>query len=101
MTVNDFLNSFDLGDPYEILDFFEQKLADFFGSKYAVLTDCCTHAIELSLRLTPPETIVIPKHTYVSIPMTAIKLHRNFQFADVKWANYYSLVNNVYDAAVL
>ena len=101
MTINNFLNTFDLKDPYEILDVFEQKLAGFFGSKYAVLADCCTHAIELSLRITPPALIVIPKHTYVSIPMTAIKLNQNFKFTDMEWADYYHLGNNIYDAAVL
>ena len=30
---------------------FEKKIAKFFGSKYAVATDSCTHAIELCLRL--------------------------------------------------
>jgi dTDP-4-amino-4,6-dideoxygalactose transaminase len=55
MIIDQFLYSHNLKDPYEILNVFEQKLANFFGSKYAVLTDCCTHAIELSLRLTPPE----------------------------------------------
>jgi dTDP-4-amino-4,6-dideoxygalactose transaminase len=29
---------------------FEQKIAEFFGAKYAVATDCCTHAIELRIR---------------------------------------------------
>jgi dTDP-4-amino-4,6-dideoxygalactose transaminase len=101
MTIDHFLNSHNLKDPYEILNVFEQKLANFFGSKYAVLTDCCTHAIELSLRLTPPELIVIPKHTYVSIPMTAIKLHHKFKFVDVEWSDYYHLGGNIYDAAVL
>ena len=95
MTIDNFLNTFDLRDPYEILDVFEQKLAGFFGSKYAVLVDCCTHAIELSLRITPPDLIVIPKHTYVSIPMTAIKLNQNFKFTDMEWADYYHLGNNI------
>ena len=101
MTIDYFLNSYNLKDPHEILNVFEQKLANFFGAKYAVLTDCCTHAIELSLRLTLLESIVIPKHTYVSIPMTAIKLHQNFKFVDVEWVNYYYLGGNIYDAAVL
>ena len=35
---------------------FEKRVADFFGSPYAVATDCCTHAIELCLRLATPNT---------------------------------------------
>jgi hypothetical protein len=45
--------------------------------------------------------MVIPKHTYVSIPMTAIKLHQTFKFVDVEWSDYYHLGGNIYDAAVL
>ena len=30
---------------------FEQALADYTGAPYAVATDCCTHAIELCLRM--------------------------------------------------
>jgi DegT/DnrJ/EryC1/StrS aminotransferase family len=30
---------------------FEIEIAKFFGSPYAVATDCCTHAVELCLRL--------------------------------------------------
>jgi dTDP-4-amino-4,6-dideoxygalactose transaminase len=29
----------------------EQRVSDFFGSPYAVAVDCCTHGIELCLRL--------------------------------------------------
>lgn len=101
MTIDYFLNSYNLKDPYEILNVFEKKLANFFGSKYAVLTDCCTHAIELSLRLTAPDVLSIPTHTYVSIPMTAIKLNCKFEFVNVEWTDYYHLGNNIYDAAVL
>ena len=32
------------------IDEFEDKIAHFFGSPYAVAVDSCTHAIELCLR---------------------------------------------------
>ena len=32
---------------------FEQQIAKFYGAPYAVATDCCTHAIELCLRVEP------------------------------------------------
>jgi dTDP-4-amino-4,6-dideoxygalactose transaminase len=40
---------------YQIMSFekiveFESALAKFTGAPYAVMTDCCTHAIELCLR---------------------------------------------------
>ena len=33
------------------VEIFESKLAEFTGAPYVVTTDCCTHAIELCLRL--------------------------------------------------
>ena len=35
---------------FDIIKLFELKIANFFGSPYAVATDSCTHGIELSLR---------------------------------------------------
>ena len=65
-------------------------------------TDCCTHAIELSLRLDQPDAVIsVPEHTYISVPFTLIKLNTDWVFANNKWANYYRLGNTrIYDAAV-
>jgi len=49
---------------------FENTIADYFGSPYAVAVDCCTHGIELCLRLQDIKETLCPKHTYVSVPMT-------------------------------
>ena len=49
---------------------FEQALADFTGSPYAVVTDCCTHAIELCLRYQQPSHCAFTAYTYLSVPMT-------------------------------
>ena len=35
---------------FEIVDQFEKTIAKFYGAPYAIATDSCTHAIELSLR---------------------------------------------------
>ena len=43
---------------------FEKKISKFYGSKFAVSTDCCTHAIELCLRLKQPKKVTCPNHTY-------------------------------------
>lgn len=80
---------------------FEKEIAAYFGSTYAVATDCCTHAIELSLRYTNAKKIEVPKHTYISIPFTAKKLNIDFDWCELAWQNYYYVTNNVVDAAVL
>lgn len=80
---------------------FEDTIAKYYGSPYAVATDCCTHAIELCLRLTKPEHVTVPKHTYLSVPMTFEKLNMKWSWYDTYWKDYYYIGNtNIIDAAV-
>ena len=54
---------------FEVVKRFENKIAEFFGSPYAVAVDCCTHGIFLSLKyLNQNKLISIPQNTYISIP---------------------------------
>ena len=60
---------------FETITKFENKIAEFFGSPYAIAVDSCTHGIELSLRYMNVKSISVPKHTYISIPFLAEKLN--------------------------
>jgi len=79
----------------------ENKVAEFFGAKYAVAVDCCTHGVELCIRYKKVKTIQVPKHTYISIPFLANKLNIGFQWKDENWKDYYYLTHDIIDAAVL
>lgn len=80
---------------------FENVLADWWGAPYAVATDCCTHAIELCLRMTQANDIIIPRHTYISVPMTAQKLGIDWYFTHTEWEKFYTIGNtNIIDSAV-
>ena len=84
---------------------FEHLIAKFYNAPYAVATDCCTHAIELCLRLeTKFKLYTVPKHTYLSVPMTFEKLGTDnypYQFTDEQWEDFYYIGNtNIIDAAV-
>lgn len=80
---------------------FEQLIAKFYNAPYAVAVDCCTHAIELCLRLTKPNQVTCPTHTYLSVPMTFEKLGLNWEFVDNDWKDYYYIGHtNIIDAAV-
>jgi dTDP-4-amino-4,6-dideoxygalactose transaminase len=80
---------------------FEQLIAEFYGAPYAVAVDCCTHAIELCLRLTKPKHVLCPTRTYPSVPMTFKKLDIEWDFVDYNWNNFYFIGNtNIVDAAV-
>lgn len=86
---------------FNSVQIFEEKIADFYGSPYAVAVDCCTHAIELCLRYTNTLHYSVPKRTYISIPMLANKLQITFSWQDLNWQDYYFLGNtNIIDAAV-
>ena len=81
---------------------FEKKIAEWFGSKYAVAVDCCTHCIELCLRLYNISVITVPKRTYLSVPMLANKMNIDLKWKDEKWKDYYEIGDTkIYDAAVL
>lgn len=79
---------------------FENKISLFFNAPFVVTTDCCTHAIELCLRELKPKKLSIPKHTYLSIPMTAKKLQISWEWNSDKWINYYNITPQIIDAAV-
>lgn len=79
---------------------FENTIASYFGAPYGIAVDCCTHAIELCLRLTKPEHVSCPRHTYPSIPMTFEKLGMSWEFIDDFWSNFYKINGtNIIDAA--
>jgi len=81
---------------------FENEIASFFGSPYAVAVDCCTHAIELCLRYKDIKHYTVPKRTYISVPFLANKLNISFDWSDEEWKDFYYLGGtNIIDAAVL
>ena len=86
---------------FEVVQKFEKEIADFFGAPYAVAVDSCTHGIELALRYTKEEQILVPKRTYLSIPFLANKMGLDLFWKDEEWVNYYYLTHNIIDAAVL
>ena len=85
---------------FNIVSKFENRIASFYGSPYAVATDSCTHAIELCLRYTRAKSAYCPSYTYLSIPMTFIKLGLEWNFRTQTWEDYYHVTENIVDAAV-
>jgi dTDP-4-amino-4,6-dideoxygalactose transaminase len=86
---------------FKTIEDFEKKIAEFFGSPFAVAVDSCTHGVELSLRYTNAKKIYCPKHTYISIPFLSSKLGIKLEWINNSWKDYYYLTENVVDAAVL
>jgi dTDP-4-amino-4,6-dideoxygalactose transaminase len=86
---------------FNIVTEFENQVAEFFGAPYAVAVDSCTHGVEICLRHTQVEKIIVPKNTYVSIPFLAHKLWIELEWKDENWMDYYYLTDKVIDAAIL
>jgi dTDP-4-amino-4,6-dideoxygalactose transaminase len=59
---------------------FEKALADYTGAPYAIMTDCCTHAIELCLRYDQITACSFTPYTYLSVPMTMHKLGIKYDY---------------------
>jgi len=86
---------------FDVVTKFENKIAEFFGSTYAVAVDCCTHGVELCLRYTEAKQINCPVRTYISIPFLSKKLNLKLQWDNDVWKDYYYVTPDIIDAAVL
>ena len=84
---------------------FEKELAEFTGAPYAIMTDCCTHAIELCLRYELMDRryidkVVFTASTYLSVPMTFRKLGIKYEHIDYEWIGEYPFYGTrIWDSA--
>jgi len=87
---------------FSIVKQFEDAIAKFFGSPYAIAVDSCTHGIELCLRYKKVELLVVPTRTYISVPFLANKLSVPLEWSEELWQDFYEIGDTkIYDAAVL
>ena len=79
---------------------FERELAAFTGAPYAVMTDCCTHAIELCLRYDKIRSCSFTAFTYLSLPMTMRKLDIRYSLESEQWIGEYQIHDTrIWDSA--
>lgn len=57
-------------NPYKIVKMFEEEIAAYTGSPYAVSVDSCTNALFLCCKYLNVEQVTIPSQTYLSVPMS-------------------------------
>ena len=89
---------------WDNVDVFEQEIAEYCGSKYAVAVDSCTNGIFLALKyistVSDVNYVEVPKYTYVSVPMMCMHAGFEVRFNDREWTGKYRLSpHNVVDAA--
>lgn len=96
---------------YKITEEFEEKLADYTGSKYAVTLDNMSNALFLALyyeknvsKTIESETITIPSRTYPSVPCEIIHAGLKVGFENVEGNTIKGAYNlkgsNVWDSAL-
>ena len=80
---------------------FEKQLAEFTGAPYAIMTDCCTHAIELCLRYDQVKSCLFTPFTYLSIPMIMHKLGIDYTYSTRDhWVGEYPFLDTrIWDSA--
>lgn len=83
---------------WENVDKFEELIAEYAGSKYAIAVDSCTNALFLSFKYCKlgndsVEFVEVPKRTYISVPMQAIHAGYKVKFVDKYWSGAYTIGN--------
>jgi hypothetical protein len=68
---------------------FESALAEYTGAPYVVVTDGCTHAIELCFRYDRITKCSFSAFTYLSVPMTMRMLNVDYTLTDESWLGEY------------
>jgi len=92
----------DYKNPFDAILEFETKICEYTNAPYAIVTDCCTHAIEIAFRIQRVCSTVFPCRTYLSIPMTMHKLDVQYHLNDEDWyrSGYYRFENtDIWDYA--
>jgi len=79
---------------------FEHALAEFTGAPYVIMTDCCTHAIELCLRHDRVRSCSFTAFTYISVAMTMHKLGIKYGLENEIWTGEYHIHDTrIWDSA--
>ena len=98
-------NGYEWNDLFDIIKIFEDKISRYTGAPYVTVTDCCTHALELSFRYLqkqgPIKKVSFPAYTYLSVPMMLKKINIDYEMLDNDWQGYYQFEpTNVVDMAI-
>jgi dTDP-4-amino-4,6-dideoxygalactose transaminase len=79
---------------------FEKELAHFTGAPFVIMTDCCTHAIELCLRYKRVKRVQFTAYTYLSVLMTMHKLGIDYELIPETWRGEYRFYGtDIWDSA--
>ena len=78
-------------NPWKVVQMFEENLAEYCGSKYAVATDNCTDALLMCCQYFDVQEVTIPCKTYLSVPQSIMHAGGTVKFRDYEWSGIYQL----------
>lgn len=85
---------------FEVVDMFEEELAEYTGAPYAVAVDSGTNALFLSLLYRQQTSVSIPRKTYVGVAQAALNAGYVIEWRDEDWHGAYELGPlDIWDAA--
>ena len=86
--------------PWKIVEMFEENLAEYCGSRYAIAIDNCTDALLMCCQYLNVQDVTIPCTTYLSVPQSVLNAGGTVKFRDYSWSGIYQLEPYpLYDAA--
>jgi dTDP-4-amino-4,6-dideoxygalactose transaminase len=87
-------------NPWKIVEMFEENMAEYCNSPYAVAVDSCTNAILLCCQYLKVKEVTIPHRTYLSVPQSIINAGGTLSFRECEWEGIYQLEPYpIFDAA--
>lgn len=91
-------------NPFKIVRMFEEEIAEYAGSKYAVSVDSCTNALFLCCKYLDVKEVTIPCKTYLSVPMSVIHSGAKVVFDKTPEVNHWNGIYQlkpypIYDSA--
>jgi len=78
-------------NAFSVVAQFEEAIARFAGSRFAVAVNSGTSALFLSMKYAASGEVIIPARTFVSVPMAAVQCGLAVKFEDFAWSGVYQL----------
>lgn len=87
------MKNYKINDSWDWVTHFENEVAKYCGSEYAIACDSNSNAIRLILHYlnVKGKKITIPAHTYVSVPNQIILSGNIPKFEEIEWDGMYKL----------
>ncbi len=90
-----------MSSPWQVVEDFEAALRGYCGAPYAVALSSATAGLLLALMYQQPNKVLIPRHTYISVPLAAKRAYSTIQWSGEPWTGCYRLApTNIWDCAL-